>query len=64
MSVYLSLVKIKYSVCGKKRKRKENGIAEPVCRAEIETQRKRKNIWIPRGECGRGGGWRWDELGD
>ena len=29
---------------------------EPVCRAEIETQMQRTNVWTPRGEfCGEGG---------
>ena len=34
----------------------ENGTDEPVCRAEIETQKQRKNVWTPRGENGEGGG--------
>ena len=34
----------------------ENGTDEPICRAEIETQKKRKNVWTPRGESGGGGG--------
>ena len=37
----------------------KNGRDEPICKAEIETQTQRTNIWIPRG--GSGG---WDELGD
>ena len=40
----------------------EIGTDEPVCRAEIETQMQRTNVWTPRGESG--GGWWWDELGD
>ena len=32
---------------------------EPVCKVEIETQRQRTNIQMPR--QGKGG---WDELGD
>ena len=36
----------------------ENGTDEPVCKAEIETQTQRTNVWIPRGEVG------WDDLGD
>ena len=32
----------------------ENGTDESVCRAEIETQMQRTNVWTPRGE--RGGG--------
>ena len=34
----------------------ENGTDEPVCRAEIETQKQRKNVWTPREESGRGDG--------
>ena len=36
----------------------KNSTDEPVCRAEIETQMQRTNVWTPRGEsgCGRGGG--------
>ena len=34
----------------------ENGTDELVCKAEIETQMQRTNIWIPRGENGGGGG--------
>ena len=34
----------------------ENGTDEAVCRAEIETQMKRTNVWTPRGESGRGWG--------
>ena len=34
----------------------ENGTDEPVCRAEIETQKQRKNVWTPRGRSGGGGG--------
>ena len=33
----------------------KNGTDEPVCRAEIETQMQRTNVWTPRGESG--GGW-------
>ena len=47
-------------ICGTQ----QNGTDEPVCRAEIETQMQRTNVWTPRGECGGGGGWWWDELGD
>ena len=32
----------------------KNGTDEPVCRAEIETQMERTNVWTPRGEIGRG----------
>ena len=39
-------------ICGTQK----NGTDEPVCRAEIETQMKRTNIWTPRGESGEGGG--------
>ena len=41
----------------------KNGTDEPVCKAEIETQMQRTNIWTPRGESGGVGGWG-DELGD
>ena len=34
----------------------KNGTDELVCRAEIETQMWRTNVWTPRGESGRGGG--------
>ena len=30
----------------------ENGTDEPVCKAEIETQMQRTNVWTPRGESG------------
>ena len=43
----------------------KNGTGELVCKAEIETQMQRTNVWTPRGESG--GWWRWwwwDELGD
>ena len=33
----------------------ENGTDELVCRAEIETQKQRTNIWTPRGEVSGGG---------
>ena len=39
----------------------KNGTDEPVCKAEIETQMQRTNVWTPRGESRDGG---WDELGD
>ena len=42
----------------------ENGTDKPVCRAEIETQKSRTNIWIPRGESGGRWGLWCDELGD
>ena len=34
----------------------ENGTDEPVCRAEIETQMQRTNVWTPRGESHGGAG--------
>ena len=37
----------------------KNGTVELVCRAEIETQMQRTNVWTPRGEGGE-----WAELGD
>ena len=36
-------------------KKQANGI-ESVCKAEIETQMSRTNVWTSRGESGRGGG--------
>ena len=36
----------------------KNHIDEPVCKAEIETQMYRTEVWTPGGEGGR------DELGD
>ena len=44
----------------------KNGTDELVCKAEIETQMQRTNVWTPRGESGGGGGGGggWDELGD
>ena len=45
-------------ICGTQK----NVTDEPVCRAEIETQMQRTNVWTPRGECGRsgGGGMNWE----
>ena len=34
----------------------KNGTDEPVCKAEIEIQMQRTNIWTPRGESEGGGG--------
>ena len=34
----------------------KNGIDDLICKAEIETQMQRTNVWIPRGK------WGWDEL--
>ena len=34
----------------------KNGSDEPVCKAEIETQMQKTNVWTPRGESGGGGG--------
>ena len=42
----------------------ENGTDEPVCSTEIETQKQRKNLWIPRGESSGGWGWWCDDLRD
>ena len=39
-------------ICGARK----NGTDEPVCRAQIETQRYRTNVQTPRGENGGGGG--------
>ena len=38
-------------VCGTQK----NGTDELVCRAEVETQMQRTNVWTPRGESGEGG---------
>ena len=40
-------------ICGTQ----NNDTDEPVCRAEIETQMQRTNVWTPRGESGGGWGW-------
>ena len=40
------------NICGIQK----NGTDEPVCKAEIETQMQRTNVWTPRGENCRGGG--------
>ena len=37
----------------------KNDKGDLICKAEIETQTQRTNVWIPRG---KGDGW--DELGD
>ena len=39
-------------VCGTQK----NGTDEPVCRAEVETQMQKTNVWTPRGESRGGGG--------
>ena len=39
-------------ICGTQK----NGTDELVCKAEIETQMQRTNVWTPRGESGRDGG--------
>ena len=44
-------------ICGIQKNRTD----EPVCKAAIETQLQRTNVWTPRG--GQWGWW-WDELGD
>ena len=36
----------------------EDGIDDLICKAELETQTQRINIWTPGGKGG------WDELGD
>ena len=46
-------------ICGTQK----NGTDELVCRAEIETQMQRTNVWTPRGESGSeggGGGMNWE----
>ena len=46
-------------ICGLQK----NGTDEPGCKAEIETQMQRTNVWTARGESG-GGAWWWYESGD
>ena len=50
--------KNKYRILTHIRGTQKNGADEPVCRAEIETQMQRTNVWTPRRESGRvcGGG--------
>ena len=44
-------------VCGIQK----NGTDEPVCKAGIETQMQRTNVWTPRGKVvGGGGGMNWE----
>ena len=50
-----SKYRILMHICGIQK----NGTDEPVCKAEIEIQMQRTNVWTPRGENGG-----WDELGD
>ena len=35
----------------------KNGINEPVCKAEIETQMERTNVWTPKGKRGNAMNW-------
>ena len=42
----------------------KNGTDELVCKAEIETQMQRTNIWTQGGKAGWGLWWWWDELGE
>ena len=51
--------KNKYRILTHVRGIQKNGTDEPICKAEIETQTQRINIWTPRG-----GKEEWDELGD
>ena len=46
------------NICGIQK----NCTDEPVCKAEIETQKQRTNVWTPRGESGHssGGGMNWE----
>ena len=42
---------------------------EPICKAEMETQMLRTNVWTPRGKAAGGWWWWWwwwwwDGLGD
>ena len=36
-----------------------NGTDELICKAEIESQMQKTNLWLPRGEGG-GGGMNWE----
>ena len=56
--------KNKYRILTHIRGTQKNCTDEPVCRAEIEIQMQRANVWKPRGESGGGVWWWWDELGD
>ena len=38
----------------------KNGTDEAVCKAEVETQMQRTNVWTPRGESLGGGGMNWE----
>ena len=55
--------KNKYCILTLIRGIQKNGTDGPVCKAEIETQMQRTNLWTPRGKV-VGGWWWWDELGD
>ena len=54
--------KNKYRILTHIRGTQKNGTDELVCRAEIETQMQRTNIWTPSGESsgGGGGGMNWE----
>ena len=47
--------KIKYRIAAHICGIQKNGTDEPVCKAEIETQMQRTNVWTQRGESGGGG---------
>ena len=38
----------------------KNNIDDLICKAEVETQMQRTNVWVPTGK----GGEEWEELGD
>ena len=40
----------------------KNNIDYIICKAEIETQTQRTNVWIPRGKVGGGVDWRLDDT--
>ena len=49
--------KMKYCILMHIYRIQKNAIDELVCKAEIETQTERTNIWTPRGKWGRGMNW-------
>ena len=51
--MYLITYSILMHICGMQK----NGTDEPTCKAEMQTQMQRTNVWTPRGKGG------WDELG-
>ena len=48
--------KNKYHILTHSCRIQKNGTDEPICKAEIETQMQKTNVWTPREESGHGGG--------